>query len=73
MEMNRSMARLPGRPFSDVVHEEQTVNGHGRTDYDLPRLLRRCVAYAAGGCLPRADELNSPVQRTPLHTAAVAA
>ncbi|WP_327735905.1 hypothetical protein OG749_21015 [Streptomyces nojiriensis] len=59
----------PPGPFSDVVHEEYTVNGRGMTDYDLPacgeeresRLLRRCVAYARSA-LVRTDALRSTVE-----------
>ncbi|WP_404959576.1 hypothetical protein [Streptomyces sp. 147326] len=70
-----ALKSAPSGPFSDVVHEEYTVNGRAMTDYDLPasgedredredresRLLRRCVAYASS-CLLGADELNSTVE-----------
>lgn len=59
----------PPGPFSDVVHEEYSVNGRGMTDHDLPpsgkeresRLLRRCLAYARIALL-RADALRSAVE-----------
>ncbi|MFJ6757481.1 hypothetical protein ACIQNK_20940 [Streptomyces sp. NPDC091273] len=64
-----ALKSAPPGPFSDVVHEEYTVNGRAMTDYDLPafgeeresRLLRRCVAYASS-CLVRVGELNSAVE-----------
>ncbi|WP_301370244.1 hypothetical protein [Streptomyces xanthophaeus] len=64
-----ALKSAPPGPFSDVVHEEYTVNGRGMTDHDLPasgeeresRLLRRCVAYA-GTALLRADALGSAVE-----------
>ncbi|MFJ3724059.1 hypothetical protein ACIPYQ_16000 [Streptomyces sp. NPDC090045] len=64
-----ALKSAPPGPFSDVVHEEYTVNGRGMTDYDLPasgedresRLLRRCVAYA-GSALLSADALRSTVE-----------
>ncbi|MFF5490517.1 hypothetical protein ACFY7Y_27775 [Streptomyces virginiae] len=64
-----ALKSAPPGPFSDVVHEEYTVNGRGMTDHDLPasgedrerRLLRRCVAYA-GSALLRADALGSAVE-----------
>ncbi|MDX3534658.1 hypothetical protein PV721_09805 [Streptomyces sp. MB09-01] len=64
-----ALKSAPSGPFSDVVHEEYTVNGRGMTDYDLPasgkdresRLLRRCVAFASS-CLLRGDELRSTVE-----------
>ncbi|MFG2233762.1 hypothetical protein ACGFNX_27880 [Streptomyces sp. NPDC048723] len=64
-----ALKSAPPGPFSDVVHEEYTVNGRGMTDHDLPasgeeresRLLRRCVAYA-GSALLRADALRSTVE-----------
>ncbi|MFI8503544.1 hypothetical protein ACIGFK_34325 [Streptomyces sp. NPDC085524] len=59
----------PAGPFTDVVHEEYSVNGRGMMDYDLPafgperesKLLRRCVAYAIS-CLQHANELHSAVE-----------
>ncbi|MFJ6484475.1 MULTISPECIES: hypothetical protein [unclassified Streptomyces] len=64
-----ALKSAPPGPFSDVVHEEYTVNGRGMTDHDLPaageeresRLLRRCVAYARS-CLLRTDALRSAVE-----------
>ncbi|MGW8504418.1 hypothetical protein [Streptomyces sp. CLCI03] len=64
-----ALKSAPPGPFSDVVHEEYTVNGRGMTDHDLPasgedrerRLLRRCMAYA-GSALLRADALGSVVE-----------
>ncbi|MFF4385369.1 hypothetical protein ACFY0G_01045 [Streptomyces sp. NPDC001552] len=64
-----ALKSAPPGPFSDVVHEEYTVNGRGMTDYDLPpsgedreaRLLRRCLAYARIALL-RADALRSTVE-----------
>ncbi|MET9687486.1 hypothetical protein ABZY81_03285 [Streptomyces sp. NPDC006514] len=64
-----ALKSAPPGPFSDVVHEEYTVNGRGMTDYDLPaageeresRLLRRCLAYARVALL-RADALGSAVE-----------
>lgn len=64
-----ALKSAPPGPFSDVVHEEYTVNGRGMTDHDLPasgedrerRLLRRCMAYA-GSALLRAGALGSAVE-----------
>ncbi|GGR88693.1 hypothetical protein Snoj_64170 [Streptomyces nojiriensis] len=64
-----ALKSAPPGPFSDVVHEEYTVNGRGMTDHDLPasgeeresRLLRRCVAYARSA-LVRTDALRSTVE-----------